>query len=289
MHRVTSGWTSRHARVACAYAAGFLGCLAGLAEPGSAPFWVAAAVAVAVLVSLNFDAFAGIVVGLACAAALIAVKRATGRWNDDAFWTSAIETLALVLAGATSGWAGVALRQPFTRADASTGPASRVAPALGSLGLLPYDVALLRLEEEVERASEHRRPLAVLVMDAEIATEAPEAVERAGALRAVSRILETRLHDRDVPFAITPERLGAIMPETDAAGAWERVGGIADALAEATFMSRANGERVPVADLVRVHAGISELSSGATSAEALLGRATRGIRGRGARSEPEQR
>ena len=243
----------------------------------------------AVLVSLNFDAFAGIVVGLACAAALIAVKRATGRWNDDAFWTSAIETLALVLAGATSGWAGVALRQPFTRADASTGPASRVAPALGSLGLLPYDVALLRLEEEVERASEHRRPLAVLVMDAEIATEAPEAIEHAGALRAVTRILETRLHDRDVPFAITPERLGAIMPETDVAGAWERVGGIADALADATFMSRATGERVPVADLVRVHAGISELSSGATSAEALLGRATRGIRGRGARSEPEQR
>lgn len=242
----------------------------------------------AVLVSLNFDAFAGIVVGLACAAALIAVKRATGRWNDDAFWTSAIETLALVLAGATSGWAGVALRQPFTRADASTGPASRVAPALGSLGLLPYDVALLRLEEEVERASEHRRPLAVLVMDAEIATEAPE-VERAGALRAVTRILETRLHDRDVPFAITPERLGAIMPETDAAGAWERVGGIVDALAEATFKSRAAGERVLVADLVRVHAGISELSSGATSAEALLGRATRGIRGRGARSEPEPR
>ncbi len=268
LRRPTSAWTDQHTRVAGAFAVGLAGCLVGLGESGSEPFWVASAVAGTAVASLAFDAFGGIVAGLAAAAALIAARRIAGTWDADAFALSLAETLVLILAGATSGLAGAALRRP---ADGEEAASTVLAPVFGSLGLLPHDIAMLRLEEEVERARAHRRPLTLVIVRSEIADQSLDADARKQALRAVARILESRLHERDVPFAISPERLGAILPEATAADGWARVGAVVAAIADASFMSRATGTRSPVADAVHLNVGLAELvGPGKFSADALL-------------------
>lgn len=246
-------------------------CLAGVGEAGSVPLWVAAAVWLTAVVSLAVDAFAGIVVGLAAAAALIAAKRVTGQWDAGAFLPSLAETLALVMAGAAWGRAGAALRP---RTDGEQEAPGLLAPVFGSLGLLPHDVAMARLEEEVERARAHRRPLTVVIVDVEVLESLPDDAAREHALRAVARILETRVLERDVPFAISATRLGAILPETTALEGWIRVGVIVDAIAAASYTSRSTGARAPVTDAVQVHVGLAELGPGISSADALLDAAT---------------
>ena len=268
---MTSAWTDAHSRVALAFAVGFAGCLMGLAEEGALAFWVAGAVALAAIASLALDAFGGIVAGLVAAAALVAVKRLAGEWNSDAFLLSSAETVVILLAGVTAGLAGAALRRADSDRDDESGI---LAPVFGSLGLLSHDVAMARLEEEVERAREHRRPLTVIRVDVDITAASLDAPERDAAVRAVARILESRLHERDVPFAITPDRLGAILPETDAAEGWQRVGEVADALAAACFTSRTTETRIRVADAVEIRVGLAQFGPRISSADALLDFAT---------------
>ena len=268
---MTSVWTDAHSRVALAFAVGFAGCLIGLAEDGVLAFWVAGAVALAAISSLALDAFGGIVAGLVAAAALVAVKRLAGAWNSDAFLLSSAETVVILLAGVTAGLAGAALRRVDPNEDDHPGI---LAPVFGSLGLLPHDVAMARLEEEVERAREHRRPLTVIRVDVDITAASLDAAGRDAALRAVARILESRLHERDVPFAISPDRLGAILPETDAAEGWQRVGEVADALAAAWFASRTSETRLRVADAVEIRVGLAPFGTRISSADALLDSAT---------------
>ncbi len=274
MLRPTSGWTDQHTRIAVALSVTCVGCLAGVGEDGSVPVWVAAAIGLTTLGALGLDAFAGIVVGLAAAAALIAAKRITGRWDADAFALSTAETLALVVAGAAWGRAGSGLRP---RRGAEEGRVGVLAPVFGSLGLLPHDVAMLRLAEEVERARAYRRPLTLIIVDSEAVEPRLDAAARKQALRAVARILESRVLERDVPFAISASRLGAILPETSVLEGWIRVGAIVDAIAGASYASRETGSQAMVTDALHLHVGLAELSDGITSADALLDAATAGI------------
>ncbi len=272
---MTVGWTERHTWVAAAFAIGFAGATAGIAEAEPVMFWVAGAVALAAIASLAVDAYGGIVIGLAVAAGLIAAKRLAGRWEPDAFTLSLAETLALVAVGASAGLAGSALRRRAA-SGLEDAPAA-VNPVFGSLGLLDHDVAMARLEEEYERARDHRRPLALLLLDTEIVDASLEAAEREAVLRAVARVLESRLHPRDVPFAEGPGRLGAILPEASVEDGWERLGHVLDALAEAGFTSRRTGTRRVLADAVDIRIGLAERGPATPSAQALLEAAAGGL------------
>jgi len=272
--RRTSGWTEQHGSVSVAFAVGFAGCLIGLVEQDSMRFWVANAVMLTALVALALDPFGGIVVGLAAAAGLIGAKRLDGRWDPDAFPLSLAETLVLIMVGVTAGLAGQALRRrPLGKEPSGT----LLSPVFGSLGLLNHDLAMIRLEEEVQRATEHRRPLTVVLIDSEIIDPSLDVAATDAALRTVARVLESRLHDRDVPFAIDPGRLGAILPEASAADAWQRAGQIADALTTAQFTSRGTATRIFIADAVHVHVGLAELGPATSSADALLDAAVVGL------------
>lgn len=143
-------------------------------------------------------------------------------------------------------------------------------PAYGSLGLLTEDVALARLDDEIVRARRHRRPLTVVVMVVTITEPdlAPRA--RTAAVRAVARLVETLLRETDVPFALEDGELGAILPETDSASAWDVLGPVLDAATRAAFTVRDDDERRSLVDCAELHAGLAVLGEQHPDAESLV-------------------
>jgi GGDEF domain-containing protein len=275
VRRPTSAWTELHTRVALLLVVAATGSLAGLLQPSPIPFWVATAVAITAVGALAFDAFGGVVVGLLVASGLVGTRRVTGHWEPDMFWALLLETAAVVGVGVIAGLAGDALRRAGTDAAA---PSGLLEPVFGSLGLFDRDVALIRLEEEVERARDHRRALTLLLIETDVTDPALGPQARDMAYRAVARIVESRMRDDHVPFASDVDRLGAVMPETTTPEAWQYVGEILDAVTAARFMDRASGRQRSLAEAVEVHVGITGLSRARSSPDALLDAAAASLR-----------
>lgn len=273
LRRPTSAWTDTHSRVAVVLLVTVAGSLVGLADDSRVAVWVGVAVATTAMVSLATDAFGGFVAGLAAAAAVIAARRWVGPWGPDAFWASLLQTAALLAAGVASGRTGMALRRRGT----DDAPSLLPAPVFGSLGLLDADVAMGRLEEEVERARQHRRPLTLILLEAALAdTLDPD--EHRSVLRAVARIFEGRLEDGDVPFAIAADRLGAVLPESTSLAAWDRLGQILDAVSAGRYSRGPGVEQGSLDDVVAVHVGVAELGPGTSGANELFDAATDALR-----------
>lgn len=257
--------------VAAAFGVAAIASTAGVAASTGVAVAVAVAVAVTAVTAVYLEQFAGAVVGLAAAAVVILGRRIAGSWDDDAFWLALVQTLALVGTGIAAGRAGVALRR------GPTGPARDALlpePVFGSLGLLDADIALERLEEEVDRAQAHARPLSLVVIDVHQLDPRTAPEVRHGGLRAVSRIFESRIGHRDVPFALAEDRLAAILPETSAGEAWDRIGMVLEAVAGGTFSVRAEDIDRSLADTVELAVGLAESGPGIVGADALLDAAT---------------
>jgi hypothetical protein len=270
--QLISGWTRQHARI---------GALVGIAVAGGAlamqerwPFSliVCATVLGTVMAALFLDAFGGIVVGVAGAAIVIAVKQAVGAWTVENFFVSLATTVTLV----TGSWlAGMVSSGLHARTVRSSYDDEALSPAYGSLGLLDCDAAMARLEEEIARANAHHRPLSVAVVEMRLADAALDDTARGSAERAVARLMETLVRETDVPFAVRPHVLGVIMPESDRVTAWEVLGRVLDAATDAAFTVRERDERLKLGDCAELHAGVVALSRKISTAEKLIETARR--------------
>ena len=257
--------------VSAAFVVAAVASTAGVAASTRVAVGVAVVVAVTAVVALFLDHFGGAVVGLAAAAVVILGRRISGSWDEEAFWLALLQTVALVATGIAAGRAGVALRRTATTPE---GAATLPEPAFGSLGLLDADIALERLKEEVDRAHAHGRPLSLVVVDVHLLDPAMSREARRSAHRAVSRIFESRIGERDVPFALSEERLAAILPETSPAEAWDRIGSVLDAVAGGSFNIRSEENDRALADTVELAVGLAETGPGIVGADALLDAAT---------------
>ena len=266
MEKLISGWTDRHLAVALGFLIAAAGGAAAAAQPGEQ--WMVALVAVlaTAVLALFFDAFGGLIVGLAAAAATVLAKQLAGEWTAAGFLPSLGLVVALVLLGWATGVASARLHRRRTAADAG----DAVSPAYGSLGLLTADVAFARADEEVVRARRHDRPLTVLVLRIAPVDESLDAGARTAANRAVARLLETLLRETDVPFALSDSELGALLPETDAARAWEVVAPVLEAAGRAAFTVRQDDERRRLVDAAELHAGLAELGRAHPDADSLI-------------------
>ncbi len=199
---MTSGWTD--AQRAAAPALVVAAVTGGLAARASSPYDVVgiAVAALTVLVALWVDAFGGIAAGLAGAAAVIAARLLGDQWTAGDFPLALALTAALLVLGWLTGILGARLRG---HTDEEI-PASVAAPAYGSLGLLPEDLARARLDEEIVRARRHRRPLTVVLLHTTITDVSLSAPARRAAQRTVARLVETLVPETAVPFALAEER-----------------------------------------------------------------------------------
>ncbi len=278
MARLTTDWTDRHAAVAPALVTAAVAGLVVAAEPTA--YWPVSAVAVVgtALAALRLDAFGGIVAGLVAAAAVVAVKQVTNGWTPDAFGASLAVTVALLATGWVTGITSGRLRDRAPKdLAASSVTGSVTGPAYGSLGLITADVAEARLDEEVARAWRHRRPLSLVLLRTRVTDEALGEGARRSAYRSVARLVETLLRDTDVPFALSREEVGAVLPETGGDEAWEVVGPLVEAVTGATFTDREDGERRSFTDCADLQVGLVTLTREHESAADLLAAVHRAV------------
>ncbi len=280
--QLISGWTERHLRVGLALAVAVTAGAIATAEPAPFPIVSAVIVVATAAAALCFDGFGGIVVGIAGAAAAIAAKQWGGAWTERGFAVSLALTLALV----TLGWLVGMVSSDLHGRLAGSAPDDAKGAAYGSLGLLTTDMALARLDEEVLRARHHRRPLTVAVLRLSITDETLDAAARDSAERSAARLVETLLRDSDVPFAIGPDEFGAILPETNRAGAWGVLGPVLDAAGRAAFTVREAAERRNLADCAELHAGLVSLNDRFADADSLLEAARRSAQAEEAHAHP---
>lgn len=265
MARVTTDWTEQHISVVGALLSASI--TGGLAALGEGPYavWGIAALLLTVVGAMATDAFGGIVAGFVGAAVLITARQVGGAWTPDAFALALSLSSCLVVVGWATGIATVRMRPALevrALADAE--------PAFGSLGLLPAPLALARLDEEVTRARRHGRPLTVVLVSAEVTDEALPSAARSALHRTVARLVESLVPDTAVPFALSRDEVGAILPETDEQAAWELLGPVVDAAGRASFTARESDERRALADCAELHASLVSLSEDSPDADRLL-------------------
>jgi GGDEF domain-containing protein len=286
VERLISGWTDRHVPVALALVAAVLGGVIAMAEPAPHHLVAVGAVVATVLMALFVDAFGGLVVGVAVAAVTVAVKQLRDEWTPRAFGTSLALVVVLTLLGWLVGMVSGGIHRSRATGDGASGA---LAPAYGSLGLLTAEVALARLDEEVARARRHRRPLTVVVLRVRITDGSLDDRARTAARRTVARLVETLLRDTDVPFDLTPEEFGAILPETGGAAAWDVIGPVLDAASRAAFTVREEDERRSLVECAELHAGLALLGGAVADADSLVAAARRSAEADELESRPANR
>ena len=266
MARLTSDWTEQHVAVAgAALTSSITGGLAALAE-GPYAVWGMVALALTILGGLSTDTFGGIISGFGGAAVVVAARQVGGDWTPEVFGLALSLTFCLVVVGWSTGFASTRLR---ARGRAPSG-GRETEPAFGSLGLLPAPLALARLDEEVSRAKRHGRPLTVVLLSVEITGPELSAAARSALQRTVARLVESLVPDTAVPFALAPDQVGAVLPETDQTAAWELLGPVVDAAGRASFAVREHDERRSLSDCADLRAGLVPLSEEHPDADSIL-------------------
>lgn len=265
------GWTDRHGQVALAAALALLAAGAGVAEGRFEGQLIVGASAAVFVISLGVDSWAGLVVGLVAAALVIGIRQAMGSWVPPDFPLATVEIASLVATGWAAGRAGGGLRHAGER-DASD--AVDAGGVFGSTGMLPADLGLVRLEEEMARATSYRRPLSLVLIDAEAVGSDLDQEAREAVFRAVARVAETMLREMDVPFVIASNRIGAILPETGPTAAAIASGRILEAVSTGRFIHRGSGERRSLTEAVAVRLAVVSLTTSPLTPDELMARAS---------------
>ncbi len=241
-----------------------LGLLAGQDVPR-----VALVAAVATLLTAAaaavLDGLLGIVVGLVGAVVVTAAHRTWGGW-DVAY---VVQVVLLVGLGWSAGAAGAFARR--TARHLATPPLGAVAPSLHTLGLLDAASARLRIDEELRRRHGTDRALTVVLVRVEQRDRTADELVTRAVMKAVARAVEASTRETDVPFALTDDVLGVILPDTDEGHAWRVLGTLVQDTLETSFAHRADGGRVGLREAVALHSVLVAADESTRTADHILG------------------
>ena len=272
----TPAWTDTTVHLlACAAALVGCGVLAGADSPDIALACAAIAI-ICCLSAVRFDAFIGLAVGLVGAAALVAVRMVIGEWSSATILLIVSESIALVALGWLAGSLGGRLRRLARTWDSESGRS--VAAVYNSLGLLAFDQARGRLDEEVARSRRSQTPLALLLVRVEIADEEVSSQSRVAVHRAIARLVEAGVGEYDVPFAMSESEIGAILVGATDDQAWRTIVPLVERVPGVTFADRQTGQRRRAVDVARISTGLA-LAHETSTSESLMAQARMALDG----------
>jgi GGDEF domain-containing protein len=194
---------------------------------------LAAAVGQGLLLPSRFAWFGA----LAAVVLWVMFRQATGVWVQAQLLQSMLEIAGLAL----SVLLAVRLRQVWESLQQSLNDLQILRNMLvageAGTGLLPRQVAELRLMEEVDRARQFRRPLGLLLVEIEHLPDAlPDWVEAREVHQAAVRQVATASLVHDIPFRVDTNCLGLILPERDWDTLYRDSEAIIDAIRGALFL-----------------------------------------------------
>ncbi len=242
-----------------------LGLLAG--QDGPRVALVSALVTMAVgAAAAMLDGLLGMFVGLFGSVLVVAAHRAWGGWDVG----DVAQAVLVIGLGWAAGMTGSYARR--TARHLATPPHGAVTPSLHTLGLLDAASARLRIDEELHRRAGTDRALTVVLIRLDVLGDlaVDEPVHRS-VTKAVARAVESSTRETDVPFALTEEILGVVLPDTGEGHAWRVLGRLVQDTLATSFAHRADGGRVRLRDAVALHTVLVTADESTRTADHLLG------------------
>jgi hypothetical protein len=206
--------------------------------PGASP-WLLALLAIGLGQALLWPATISRLGGLAVLVLWVLFRQATGIWIKAELDQSLAELVGLgLIIALTIRYRQIWLQQQLELQELRELRQLLYGGEVG-MGLLPLDVAELRLLEEVDRASQFRRPLGLLLAEIE---PLPEKADLAGSewdiYRAIGRQLTSAALVHDIPFRLNNRCFGLILPERDWPKLYDDADAVANALKNASFLDQ---------------------------------------------------
>ena len=196
---------------------GSLVALSALVITGNVPdvsLWLLALLVLGVGQALLLPPTAGLLGGLLVLVLWVLLRRATGILVRPELLQNALEVLGLTLNLLLAvGYTRVWQRQQRELGELRTLQSVLVAGEVDS-GLLSFEVAELRLREELDRAQAFHRPLGLLLVESEWESSGDDG-KQDEAYRMVARQLAAASLVHDIPFQIDQNRFGLLLPERD--------------------------------------------------------------------------
>ncbi|MBS1253393.1 MAG: hypothetical protein MAG451_02442 [Anaerolineales bacterium] len=218
--------------------------------------WLLALLAVGVGQALLLPATAAWLTGLGVVVAWVLLRQAAGIWIQPELFQSLLELAGLSLSVVLA----IRFRQIWQHQQEELQELREledllVAGEVGT-GLLPREVAELRLEEEIDRARQFQRPLGLLLVeiDALPKLEATD-VQFRQVYQAITRQLTSASLVHDIPFRVGQSRIGLILPERSWDDLYDDAESIVNALHSATFLDREEQPQ-PAHDYIQLTVGL---------------------------------
>ncbi|PLS77967.1 MAG: hypothetical protein CYG59_21035 [Chloroflexi bacterium] len=211
-------------------------------------------ITVGVGLALLLPLSAGALASLAIVVAWVLLRQTTGIWSAAEIPESIIEMCGIaLLLGLAIRYRFVWHRQQQELTQLRELQKVLVAGERGT-GILSFDVAMLRLDEELDRASSFGRPLALLLVDIEPRPEATnedlQAVDQ-----AITRKLSRAASVHDIPFRASNTRVGLILPERDWQRLYEHAESVTTAITTGRYLDR-SGKGQHIHDKVNLTFGL---------------------------------
>jgi hypothetical protein len=125
------------------------------------------------------------------------------------------------------------------------------------IGLIKSTVGLVRLKEEEERSTRYKRQFSLILIQVRpvLGIEWTPA-DVAGLMRTLASTIKGKIREVDIPFLLSSDRVGLILPETEANGARKVVNNIVNSMMNVRYVPQ-SGSTVFMWEYAQIRFGFS--------------------------------
>jgi len=218
--------------------------------------WLLALLAIGIGQGLLLPSPISFLIGFITVFLWVLFRQITGVWSQQEFVQGLLEIIGL----SVSVFLAIRIRQVWQQQNEELQELRGLRQVLveGEVGtgLLPYEVANLRLLEEIDRAKMFKRPLGLLIIEIEALPKLDEGnVDFHDINQALTRQLTSVSLVHDIPFRITADKVGLIMPERNWNDLYHDTDLIANSLRNAKFIQK-DGSMQETHEFIKLNFGL---------------------------------
>lgn len=193
--------------------------------------------------------------GLMLISIWITIKQVIGVWSEDRLLSNLLEVLLAAMAFITTGFYHDNLNAHFKKYLEAAQKLKQFDLEDTTIGLIKPAIGLLRLKEETDRAIRFRRPFSfILILFRPIRAQSWTASEKLSVMRAAATTVKHVTRAMDIPFLVSEEKIGLILPDTEINGADKVLNNILKQMMS-TFTLTSTGGSEPMQEHAQIRYG----------------------------------